>query len=74
MVQRSLIGIRFSTFGPWLSGALRGCDVDVTLIDRRNRHIFWPLLYQVATALLAPSDVATPIWQLAIQKHGATEP
>ena len=45
--------------------ALRGCDADVTLIDRRNHHIFQPLLYQVATALLAPSDVATPIRQLA---------
>ena len=44
--------------------ALRGCHADVTLIDRRNHHIFQPLLYQVATALLAPSDVAAPIRQL----------
>jgi NADH:ubiquinone reductase (H+-translocating) len=36
--------------------SLRGCDADVTLIDRRNHHIFQPRLYQVATALLAPSD------------------
>jgi NADH dehydrogenase len=48
--------------------ALRGCDADVTLIDRRNHHIFQPLLYQVATALLAPSDIATPIRQLAIRQ------
>ncbi|MDB5408167.1 MAG: putative dehydrogenase, partial [Rhodospirillales bacterium] len=48
--------------------SLRGCDADVTLIDRRNHHIFQPLLYQVATALLAPSDVATPIRQLAIRQ------
>src|SRR6201999_4375537 len=48
---------------------LRGCDADVTLIDRRNHHIFQPLLYQVATALLAPSDVATPIRQLAIRQQ-----
>ena len=47
--------------------SLRDCDADVTLIDRRNHHIFQPLLYQVATALLAPSDVATPIRQLAIR-------
>lgn len=35
--------------------------VDVVLIDRRNHHLFQPLLYQVATAALAPADVATPI-------------
>jgi NADH dehydrogenase FAD-containing subunit len=37
--------------------ALRHCDTDVTVIDRRNHHIFQPLLYQVATAVLAPSEV-----------------
>src|ERR1700722_8756360 len=44
--------------------ALKRCDADVVLIDRRNHHIFQPLLYQVATAVLAPSDVAAPIRQL----------
>src|SRR6202140_202668 len=45
--------------------ALRRCDADVVLIDRRNHHIFQPLLYQVATAVLAPSEIAGPIRQLA---------
>ena len=45
--------------------ALRRCDAEVVLIDRRNHHIFQPLLYQVATAVLAPSEVAAPIRQLA---------
>jgi NADH:ubiquinone reductase (H+-translocating) len=45
--------------------ALKGSDVEVLLIDRRNHHIFQPLLYQVATAVLAPSEVASPIRQLA---------
>jgi NADH dehydrogenase len=45
--------------------ALRRCDADVILIDRRNHHIFQPLLYQVATAVLAPSEIAAPIRQLA---------
>ncbi len=45
--------------------ALRHCDAEVTMIDRRNHHIFQPLLYQVATSVLAPSDVAAPIRQLA---------
>ncbi len=35
--------------------------VEVTLIDRRNHHLFQPLLYQVATAALNPSDIASPI-------------
>jgi NADH:quinone reductase (non-electrogenic) len=45
--------------------ALRKSDVEVVLIDRRNHHIFQPLLYQVATAVLSPSEVAAPIRQLA---------
>lgn len=36
-------------------------DVQVTLVDRRNHHLFQPLLYQVATAALNPSDIAYPI-------------
>jgi NADH:ubiquinone reductase (H+-translocating) len=45
--------------------ALRRCDAQITLIDRRNHHIFQPLLYQVATGVLAPSEVAAPVRQLA---------
>jgi NADH dehydrogenase len=41
--------------------ALRKADVRVTLIDRRNHHLFQPLLYQVATAGLSPGQIATPI-------------
>ncbi len=40
---------------------LRHAPVRITLIDRRNHHLFQPLLYQVATAVLSPSDVAQPI-------------
>ena len=40
---------------------LRSADVDVTVIDRRNYHLFQPLLYQVATAGLSPAQVAMPI-------------
>ena len=39
----------------------RSSDVEVTLIDRRNHHLFQPLLYQVATAGLSPADIAAPI-------------
>ncbi|NIP80606.1 MAG: FAD-dependent oxidoreductase, partial [Gemmatimonadetes bacterium] len=40
---------------------LRRADAQVTLIDRRNYHLFQPLLYQVATAALSPADIASPI-------------
>lgn len=41
--------------------ALDGSDVNVTLVDQHNYHLFTPLLYQVATALLNPSDIAYPL-------------
>ena len=40
---------------------LKRANVDITLIDKRNHHLFQPLLYQVATAGLSPSDIAWPI-------------
>ena len=40
---------------------LAGRPVDVTMVDRRNHHLFQPLLYQVATAALSPADIAGPI-------------
>jgi len=45
-------------------------DVQVTLLDRTNHHVFQPLLYQVATAALSPSDITAPIrWILRKQKN-----
>jgi NADH:ubiquinone reductase (H+-translocating) len=49
--------------------ALRHADVDVVLIDRRNHHIFQPLLYQVATAVLSPAEIAAPIRQLEAKQQ-----
>jgi NADH dehydrogenase len=40
---------------------LTGADVSITIVDRRNHHLFQPLLYQVATASLATSEIAWPI-------------
>ena len=54
-----IIGAGFG--GVAAAQALKGAPVAVTLIDRRNHHLFQPLLYQVATAALAPNDIATPI-------------
>ena len=41
--------------------ALRNSPAEILLIDRTNHHLFQPLLYQVATAVLTPSQIATPI-------------
>src|SRR5687767_3700344 len=50
--------------------ALRTAPVDVTVIDRANHFVFQPLLYQVATASLAPSDISAPIrWILRKQRN-----
>lgn len=47
--------------GLWAAKALANKPVTVTLIDRKNHHVFQPLLYQVATAVLSPGEIATPI-------------
>jgi NADH dehydrogenase len=52
--------------------ALRHADAEIVLIDRRNHHIFQPLLYQVATAVLSPAEIAAPIRQLEAKQRNAT--
>ncbi|HEY0157536.1 MAG TPA: NAD(P)/FAD-dependent oxidoreductase [Thermoanaerobaculia bacterium] len=47
--------------GLYTARGVRHLDADVTLLDRHNYHLFQPLLYQVATAGLNPSDIAAPI-------------
>jgi NADH dehydrogenase len=47
--------------GLWAVRALKSADVDITLIDRCNHHLFQPLLYQVATAGLAAPSIAAPL-------------
>ena len=51
--------------------ALKNAPADVTLIDRRNHHLFQPLLYQVATAGLAPNQIATPIRAIVRKQKNA---
>jgi NADH dehydrogenase len=52
--------------------ALRRAPVSATLIDRRNHHVFQPLLYQVATAALSPADITGPIRSI-LRRQRATE-
>jgi NADH dehydrogenase len=51
---------------------LAGKPVDVTLVDRRNHHLFQPLLYQVATAALSPADIAAPIRSIFADARNVT--
>src|SRR3954447_13145714 len=51
---------------------LAGAPVSITLVDRRNHHLFQPLLYQVATASLATSEIAWPIRYLLRSRHEVT--
>jgi len=62
MTQRPHIVIVGAGFGGLRAArALKHADVRITVIDRRNYHLFQPLLYEVATAGLSPNDIAYPI-------------
>ncbi len=52
--------------------ALRKSDVEVTLVDRRNFHLFQPLLYQVATGGLSPANIASPIRAILRRQKNAS--
>src|SRR5688572_33097949 len=62
MTEKKRIVIIGGGFGGlWAAKGLANKPVDVTLIDRKNHHVFQPLLYQVATAVLSPGEIAQPI-------------
>lgn len=65
-----IVGAGFG--GLYAARALRRAPVRITVIDRRNHHTFQPLLYQVATAGLNPSDVAAPIRRILRRQRNAT--
>lgn len=54
--------------GLYAAKALGSTDLDVTLIDKRNFHLFQPLLYQVATGTLSPADISSPLRSI-LSKH-----
>jgi NADH:ubiquinone reductase (H+-translocating) len=58
--------------GLWAARALRRAPVTVTVVDRRNHHLFQPLLYQVATAALSPADISAPI-RSVLRRQANTE-
>ena len=62
MIQKPHVVIVGAGFGGlYAARALRRANAQITVIDRRNHHVFQPLLYQVAMAALNPSDIAAPI-------------
>ena len=65
-----IVGAGFG--GLFAAQALARLDADVTVVDRHNYHLFQPLLYQVATAGLPPSDVAWPIRSILRRQRNTT--
>ncbi|MBV8570597.1 MAG: FAD-dependent oxidoreductase, partial [Acidobacteriaceae bacterium] len=62
MADRHRVVILGGGFGGlYAAKALKHAPVDLTLIDRRNFHLFQPLLYQVATGSLSPGEIAAPL-------------
>ena len=60
-MKKKIVIIGGGFAGLYVARGLSGKQVDVTLIDKRNFHLFQPLLYQVATGGLSPGDIASPI-------------
>ncbi len=58
--------------GLQLVNELKGAGAKITLVDRRNHHLFQPLLYQVATTILSTSEIAWPIRQLYSDRSDVT--
>ena len=64
-----LVGAGFG--GLYAARALRRAPIDLTVIDRRNFHLFQPLLYQVATGGLSPGEIASPVRHVLSRQRNA---
>ena len=72
-VRRHRVAIVGAGFGGLFAAkALRRADVDVTVIDRTNHHLFQPLLYQMATGILSEGDIAPPIRDILRRQHNTS--
>jgi NADH dehydrogenase len=65
-----IVGCGFA--GLFAAKALDGANVDVTVIDRANHHLFQPLLYQMATGILSEGDIAPPIREVLRRQRNAS--
>jgi len=72
MAQPSIVIVGAGFGGLAAAKALKNTPAEITLIDRTNHHLFQPLLYQVATAVLTPSQIATPVRGILRKQENAT--
>src|SRR5262245_63440929 len=73
MTQRHHVVIIGGGFGGLETARqLRRSEIDVTLVDRRNFHLFQPLLYQVATGELSPANIAAPLRSILERQKNCT--
>ncbi|MBR8831781.1 MAG: NADH dehydrogenase-like protein [Chroococcopsis gigantea SAG 12.99] len=69
--QPKLVIIGGGFGGLYAAKALKKATLDITIIDKRNFHLFQPLLYQVATGVLSPADISSPL-RLILRGHENT--
>src|SRR5258707_3828791 len=72
MAQTKIVIVGAGFGGLAAAKALKNTPAEITLIDRTNHHLFQPLLYQVATAVLTPSQIATPIRSILRNQKNVT--
>jgi NADH dehydrogenase FAD-containing subunit len=72
MAQTKIVIVGAGFGGLAAAKALKNTPAEITLIDRTNHHLFQPLLYQVATAVLTPSQIATPIRSILHNQKNVT--
>ncbi|UXS03251.1 NAD(P)/FAD-dependent oxidoreductase [Agrobacterium tumefaciens] len=72
MAEHKIVVVGGGFAGLQLVHKLKGAKTRITLVDKRNHHLFQPLLYQVATTVLATSDIAWPIRRLFRNRKDVT--
>lgn len=72
MTKKHIVIIGGGFGGLYAAQKLHDLDAQITLIDKRNFHLFQPLLYQVATGVLSPADIASPIRGVLAQQKNTT--
>ena len=72
MIYKRVVIVGGGFGGLNVAKALRKANIDVLLVDKKNHHLFQPLLYQVASAALSPSDIATPLREIFSHQKNTT--
>lgn len=72
MAQKKLVIVGGGFAGMNVARKLNRANLDITLIDRKNHHLFQPLLYQAATATLSPSDISVALREIFARQRNTT--